>query len=69
MSATQVKALQHDTLDAIAYRYYGNNSLAMLSVLLDANPKLTAVILDQHQLVNVPVLVSANATPTLKLWD
>lgn len=66
---TQVKALQNDTLDSVAYRYFGSSSTAMLPAILDANPKIESVILEQHQIVNLPVITEAKQSQTLKLWD
>lgn len=66
---TQVKALQNDTMDSVAYRYFGSSSTAMLPALLEANPGLESVFLEQHQVVNLPVLTQAQQSQTLKLWD
>lgn len=66
---TQVKALQNDTMDSVAYRYYGSSSTAMLPALLEANPGLESVTLNQHQVVNLPVITEAQQSQTLKLWD
>lgn len=69
MSGTQVRAIQNDTMDSIAYRYFGNDAVAMLPALMDANPDIQALVLAEHQLVNLPAMTQTSASQTLKLWD
>ncbi|WP_445115027.1 tail protein X [Acinetobacter sp. WZC-1] len=64
-----VHAIQDDTFDSIAYRYYGKQSVVMLPALLEANSELQDVVLQEYQRVNLPELVHAQRTQTLKLWD
>ncbi|OTG94210.1 tail protein X [Acinetobacter sp. ANC 3832] len=64
-----VKALQNDTFDSIAYRYYGQQSIVMLAALLEENSLRQNVILQEHQIINLPELTQAQRTQTLKLWD
>ena len=65
----QIKAIQNDTLDSIAYRYYGNQSVVMLPALLEANSALQQVVLAEHQVIHLPELVQAQRPQTIKLWD
>lgn len=66
---TQIKAIQGDTFDSIAYRYFAEQSTAMLPALLEVNPTIQSVILEQHQTINLPEQLSIQTAPTLKLWD
>jgi len=65
----QIKAMQNDTFDSIAYRYYGNQSVVMLPALLEANSNLQQVVLQEHQVINLPELLQAQRPQTIKLWD
>lgn len=65
-----VKAEQGDTIDSIAYRYYGDQSPLYLAQILDVNPDLFNPILATHQLVTLPdIIVTQAINQTLKLWD
>lgn len=65
----QIKAMQNDTFDSISYRYYGNQSIVMLPALLEANSNLQQVVLQEHQVINLPELIQAQRPQTIKLWD
>lgn len=69
MSLTHVSALQGDTMDRIAYRYFGSNAVVMLPALLNANPDIQTVILAQHQRVILPPMTEQQSGQALKLWD
>jgi phage tail protein X len=62
---------QGDTLDSLAFRVYGQDSVALLPQLIDINPQLLPdAILPLHQLVRLPDQpVERMQRPTLKLWD
>ncbi|MGS0705794.1 tail protein X [Acinetobacter sp. ANC 3781] len=64
-----VNAIQGDTLDAIAYRYFKDNSVQVLAVLIELNPELHGTFLDEHQTVILPETTRIQSTPSLKLWD
>lgn len=64
-----VNALQGDTFESIAYRYYGSSAVNMLPALVEANPTLEHIFLDEHQSIQLPELTKASAPQTLKLWD
>ena len=49
-----VYAIQGDTLDAIAYRYFKNNPVQILASLIELNPDLYETFLDEHQSVVLP---------------
>lgn len=63
-----VKAIQDDTLESIAFRYYGSNAVDMLPALLEANPT-DQIFLTEHQTIQLPELTRVSAPQTLKLWD
>lgn len=65
----QVQALQGDTLESISYRYYGSNAVDMLPALLEANSSIDSVFLAEHQIIQIPEIIKASATQSLKLWD
>ena len=65
----QIRAVQNDTFDSIAYRYYGKQSIVMLPALLEANSALQQVVLPQYQVINLPELKQAQRPQTIKLWD
>lgn len=62
----QIKAIQHDTFDAISYRYNVD-----LIALIEANQHISMVVLEQHHTINLPNKKTATvvASQTLKLWD
>lgn len=64
-----VNAIQGDTLDAIAYRYFKDNLVQVLAVLIELNPELHGTFLDEHQTVILPETTQIQSTPSLKLWD
>lgn len=64
-----VNARQGDTLDEIASRYYGANSVPMLPALIEANPYLVQVFIPEHTAVQLPAPVQLKQSQTLKLWD
>lgn len=64
-----VNAIQGDTLDAIAYRYFKDNSVQVLAALIELNPELHATFLDEHQSVRLPESAQIQSTQSLKLWD
>ena len=64
-----VNAIQGDTLDAIAYRYFKDNSVHVLATLIELNPELDGTFLDEHQAVILPETTQMQSTPSLKLWD
>lgn len=64
-----VNAIQDDTLDSIAFRYYGSNAVNMLPALVEANSMLEQIFLNEHQSVQLPELSKVSAPQTLKLWD
>lgn len=65
----EVQALQGDTLESISYRYYGSDAVAMLPALLEANSSIDSVFLAEHQIIQIPEVIKASTTQTLKLWD
>lgn len=60
----QIRAISDDTFDAIAYRY----SVDLID-LLEANAEIQDVILQEHQLINLPEQKTIQTVQTLKLWD
>lgn len=64
-----VNAIQGDTLDAIAYRYFKNNPVQILASLIELNPDLYETFLDEHQSVVLPQSNQIQSNPSLKLWD
>lgn len=60
----QIQAISDDTFDAIAYRY----SVDLID-LLEANAEIQDVILQEHQLINLPEQKTIQTVQTLKLWD
>lgn len=61
--------MQNDTIDSIAYRYFGEQSAQYLPEILNLNPNLHEVILATHQEVLLPDVVQQADNDTLKLWD
>lgn len=66
---TVIYAQQNDTLDDIAYRFYGTQAVAMLPALLDANPNIQDVFLQENQIINLPEIIERPINQTLSLWD
>jgi phage tail protein X len=64
-----VNAIQGDTLESIAYRYYGAKAVDMLPALVEANSANEQIFLNEHQSIQLPELTKASAPQTLKLWD
>ncbi|MBJ8418793.1 tail protein X [Acinetobacter courvalinii] len=64
-----VKAIQGDTLESIAYRYYGTKAVEMLPALLEANASINQIFLNELQKIQLPELSKATAPQMLKLWD
>lgn len=64
-----VNALQGDTLDAIAYRYFKDNPVQVLAALIELNPEVHETFLDEHQTIILPDVTQMQSTPSLKLWD
>lgn len=62
---------QFDTLDAIAYRFFGNQSNAYLPKIVELNPQFTPrAILPMRSTVVLPFTTTvANVQQRLKLWD
>lgn len=65
----QVKAIQGDTLDAIAHRYFAEHAVAMLPALFEANPHCLEIFIDQHVVVYLPETIQKQKSQRLKLWD
>jgi len=66
---TAVYAIQGDTLDAVAARYFKNNPVDMLPALIELNPELDGIFLAEHQAVILPEPAQVQTAQTLKLWD
>lgn len=64
-----VYSIQNDTLDAIAYRYFGTNTAEILPEIFELNPHITDVILLENQAVHLPEFRPQPQSETLKLWD
>lgn len=64
-----VYAKQNDTLDAIAYRYFGTQTVDVLPEIFELNPHITGVILSENQAVHLPEFTPKPQSETLKLWD
>ena len=62
---------QFDTLDDIAYRFFGNQSNAYLPKIVELNPQFTPLaILPMRSTVILPFTTTvANVQQRLKLWD
>lgn len=71
LPANMAMAQQGESLDALAWRIYGQQTSALLPQLIDINPEvLPHAILPQHYLVRLPDQpVERTTRPTLKLWD
>lgn len=65
-----IRAIQNDTLDAIAYRVYAHRSIEMLPKLIESNPTYTPqAILSTGTVVILPNDNAVAAAPSIKLWD
>lgn len=62
---------QGDTLDAIAYRFFGSQSNSYLPKVVDLNPQFTpTAILPMRSVVVLPFIAPiAQTQQSLKLWD
>lgn len=74
MSAAQyqrtTRAIQNDTLDAIAYRIYAHRSIDMLPQLIESNDIYTPyAILPTNSVVTLPNDNAVATAPSIKLWD
>lgn len=69
MNQRRVKALQHDTLDAICYRYFGVNTAQYLPQVLALNRDLVMDELAHGQPVYLPEQVKTSQKQPLNLWD
>ena len=68
---TKVRAEQHDTLDAICYRFYGITR-GVTEQVLAANPGLAVLgpLLPHGTPVTLPAIPQATQrAPTVQLWD
>lgn len=65
-----IRAIQHDTVDAICWREYGRSS-GVVEKVLEANPKLANfVFIPIGTEVMLPELESPQQTKqTIQLWD
>lgn len=71
MSTTTVRAKQHETLDAICYRFYGTTH-GVTEQVLSANPRLAELgpLLPHGTPVVLPAIPQATQrAPTVNLWD
>lgn len=65
-----IRAIQNDTLDAIAYRIYANRSIDMLPKLIESNPDYSPIaLLPTAAVVILPTDHAAVVVPSIKLWD
>ncbi|HGP3735351.1 TPA: tail protein X [Yersinia enterocolitica] len=66
----RILAQQHDTLDAMCWRYYGRTE-GVTEKVLAANPGLADIgpILPHGYPVEMPEVSAATTTQTLQLWD
>lgn len=61
---------QNDTLDAISYRFFGNQSNDYLPQLVTLNPNLApAAVIAIGSTVILPFDTPSTTQSTLKLWD
>lgn len=70
-NSTNVRAEQHDTLDAICYRFYGTTR-GVTEQVLAANPGLAELgpLLPHGTPVTLPAIPQATQrAPTVNLWD
>lgn len=66
----RILAQQHDTLDAMCWRYYGRTE-GVTEKVLAANPGLADIgpILPHGYPVEMPEVSAATTTQNLQLWD
>ncbi|UAY94973.1 tail protein X [Dickeya dadantii] len=66
----QVRAQQHDTVDALCWRHYGRTA-GLTEQVLAVNPGLADIgpILPHGLLVELPDVAPSATTETLQLWD
>ncbi|TYL43709.1 tail protein X [Dickeya sp. ws52] len=66
----QVRAQQHDTVDALCWRHYGRTA-GLTEQVLAVNPGLADIgpILPHGLLVELPDVEPSATTETLQLWD
>ncbi|EKN3739204.1 TPA: tail protein X [Yersinia enterocolitica] len=66
----RILAQQHDTLDAMCWRYYGRTE-GVTEKVLAANPGLADIgpVLPHGYPVEMPEVSAATTTQTLQLWD
>ena len=69
MNQRIIRALQHDTLDAICYRYFGLQTAQYLPQILALNRDLVMDELTQGQQVYLPEQVKTSQKQPLNLWD
>lgn len=63
-------AIQNDTLDNIALRFFGEQSGRFLPALIELNTKYSPMaILPMGSTITLPDLDKSTSMPTLKLWD
>ena len=60
-----------DTLDEIAYRYYGNTSNKVVESIIEANFGITdyPAILPASVLIELPEVTQSTEKQKVKLWD
>lgn len=68
--ATNVRAIQGDTVDAICWRYYGRTA-GVTEAVLEANPGLAdfGAPIPQGTLVVMPAEAPQPQRQTVNLWD
>jgi phage tail protein X len=65
-----IRAIQNDTLDAIAYRIYAERSRDMLPQIIDSNPSYAPqAVLPIGAIITLPDNNAIAAAPSIKLWD
>lgn len=65
-----VIALQHDTFDNLAHRYFGKQAPVYLPGLIELNANFAPVaIIPMGSVVVLPDTQGSSQNPTLKLWD
>ena len=60
-----------DTLDEVAYRYYGNTNNKVVENIIEANFGITGypAILPAGVLIELPEVTQSNEKQKVKLWD
>lgn len=68
--ATNVRAIQGDTVDAICWRFYGRTA-GVTEAVLEANPGLAdlGAQIPQGTLVAMPAVAPQPQRQTVNLWD